>query len=251
MRHSGIAGQLRRATVVAKKNILIYYIKGPVVIFGLLIPLFLFLAFMVGNRFASLPFLISGLLAMTLFFTATAVSPVIFPWEAQARTLERLAAAPISIPALVFGDILASFVFGAGITLVPVGIALALGMSVSHPVALALGILIGAVCFSALGTLLSVPPTNSPPNIMMLSSLIKFPLIFISGIFIPIETLPAWGRTIASLSPLTYFADIARYSLGEANTFPIIVDIAALALFAAVFLVASMKLHERTLPGRI
>ena len=111
MRHSGIAGQLRRAIVVAKKNILIYYIKGPVVIFGLLIPLFLFLAFMVGNRFASLPFLISGLLAMTLFFTATAVSPVIFPWEAQARTLERLAAAPISIPALVFGDILASFVF--------------------------------------------------------------------------------------------------------------------------------------------
>ena len=58
MRHSGIAGQLRRAIVVAKKNILIYYIKGPVVIFGLLIPLFLLLAFMVGNLVATLPIII-------------------------------------------------------------------------------------------------------------------------------------------------------------------------------------------------
>ena len=27
---------------------------------------------------------------------------------------------------------------------------------------------------------------------MMLSSLIKFPLVFISGIFIPVESLPVW-----------------------------------------------------------
>lgn len=250
MNPSRIVEQVRRSIVIAKKNIMIYYIKGPVVIFGLLIPFFLFLAFSVGNRFASLPFLISGLLAMTLFFTATAVSPVIFPWEAQARTLERLAAAPITISALIFGDILASFIFGVGITLVPVGIALALGLTVGHPILLFLGILIGAICFSSLGTLLSAPPTSSPPNIMMLSSLIKFPLIFISGIFIPIESLPAWGRSIAALSPLTYFADIARYSLGEANAFPIVVDIVALAGFAILFMVASMVFHTRTLPER-
>ncbi len=251
MRPSRIIEQVRRSIVIAKKDIMIYYIKGPVIIFGLLIPLFLFMAFTVGSRFASLPFLISGLLAMTLFFTATAVSPVIFPWEAQARTLERLAAAPITVPALIFGDILASFVFGVGITLVPIGIALALGLTVSHPVLLLLGILIGAICFSSLGTLLSVPPTSSPPNIMMLSSLIKFPLIFISGIFVPVESLPAWGRLIAIFSPLTYFTDIARYSLGEANAFPLAVNIAALAFFALLFTAASMVLHARTLPKRL
>ena len=251
MRPPEIAGQVRRSFVIAKKDIRIYYVKGPVVIFGLLIPFFLFLAFTVGNRFASLPFLVSGLLAMTLFFTATAVSPVIFPWEAQARTLERLAAAPITVPALVFGDILASFVFGVGITLVPVGIALALGVAVGHPAVLLAGILLGAVCFSALGTLLSVPPANAPQNIMMLSSLIKFPLIFISGIFIPVESLPVWGRLVAVLSPLTYFTDIVRYSLGEANTFPIAVDIAVLAGFALLFMAAAMMLHARTLPGRL
>lgn len=251
MHPSGIVEQVRRSIVIAKKDIMIYYIKGPVIIFGLLIPLFLFMAFSVGSRFASLSFLISGLLAMTLFFTATAVSPVIFPWEAQARTLERLAAAPITVPALIFGDILASFVFGVGITLAPVGIALALGLTISHPALLLLGILIGAICFSSLGTLLSVPPTSSPPNIMMLSSLIKFPLIFISGIFVPIESLPAWGRLVAVFSPLTYFTDIARYSLGEVHAFPLVVDIIALAFFALLFTAAAMMLHARTLPKRI
>ena len=251
MRSGEIAGQLRRSVVIAKKDIRIYYVKGPVVIFGLLIPFFLFLAFTVGNRFASLPFLVSGLLAMTLFFTATAVTPVIFPWEAQARTLERLAAAPITIPALVFGDVLASLVFGVGITLVPVGIAFALGVVVGHPAVLLAGILLGAVCFSSLGTLLSVPPANAPQNIMMLSSLIKFPLVFISGIFIPVESLPVWGRLIAVLSPLTYFTDIARYSVGEVNAFPIALDIIALAGFAFLFLLVAMTLHSRTLPKRL
>ncbi len=38
--------------------------------------------------------------------------------------------------------------------------------------------------------LLAVPPTNVPSNIMMLSTLIKFPLVFISGIFVPLGLLP-------------------------------------------------------------
>ncbi len=251
IRFGEIGEQLRRSLAVARKDIRIYYVKGPVVIFGLLIPLFLFLAFSLGNRFASIPFLISGLLAMTVFFTATAVSPVIFPWETQARTLERLAAAPITVPALVFGDMLASFLFGALIALVPVGIGIALGVTITSPAALLAGILLGALCFASLGVLLAVPPARAPQNIMMLSSLIKFPLIFISGIFIPVESLPFWGRVLAAVSPLTYFTDIARYAMGEANVSPVALDLVVLAGFSLLFLGAAMVLHGRTLPRRL
>jgi ABC-2 type transport system permease protein len=246
-----LADQLRRSIAIAKKDIKIYYVKGPVVIFGLLIPFFLFLAFSVGNRFESLPFLISGLLAMTLFFTSTAVSPVIFPWEAQARTLERLAASPITVPTLVFGDVLASFIFGIGIALAPVCIGIAMGVSIGHPLVLLGGILAGGLCFSSLGVLLAVPPANAPQNIMMLSSLIKFPLIFISGIFIPVENLPLWGKALAALSPLTYFTDITRFSVGEAHSLPVAIDFVALAGFALLFLSLAMTLHARTLPKRL
>jgi ABC-2 type transport system permease protein len=89
--------QLKRSLGITKKDIRIYYQKGPVITFGLLMPLFLFLAFLIGNRDLSTIFLVSGLIGMTLFFTATAVSPIIAPWEAQLQTLERLISAPISI----------------------------------------------------------------------------------------------------------------------------------------------------------
>ena len=251
MTPSGFLNQIRRSWAIAKKDIRIYYIKGPVLIFGVFMPLFLFFAFLMGSRQLPLSFLISGLIGMSLFFTATAVSPAILPWEGQAKTLERLASCPISVEAIVFGDMIASTLFGIGITIITVIIGLALGLSLIHGILLAAAILLAACCFSAIGMLLAVPPTNAPSNIMMLSSLIKFPLIFISGIFVPLEQMPAWGLALSMISPLTYFMDLVRYAFTDIHYFPVWVDIAALIMFTLVFTVGTMYLHKKTMPRRM
>ena len=251
MTPSGFLNQIRRSWAIAKKDIRIYYIKGPVLIFGVFMPLFLFFAFLMGSRQLPLSFLISGLIGMSLFFTATAVSPAIFPWEGQAKTLERLASCPISVEAIVFGDMIASTLFGIGITIITVIIGLALGLSLIHGILLAAAILLAACCFSAIGMLLAVPPTNAPSNIMMLSSLIKFPLIFISGIFVPLEQMPAWGLALSMISPLTYFMDLVRYAFTDIHYFPVWVNIAALIMFTLVFTVGTMYLHKKTMPRRM
>ena len=199
------SAQMRRAWAIAKKDIRIYYIKGPVLIFGIFMPVFLFLAFLMGSRQLPLAFLVSGLVGMALFFTATAVSPAIFPWEGQAKTLERLASCPIMVEAIIFGDMIASTLFGIGITLITVLIGLVLGLSLLHAITLLGAILLAACCFSAIGMLLAVPPTNVPSNIMMLSSLIKFPLVFISGIFIPLQQMPSVGTGPCDLLPAHLF----------------------------------------------
>jgi len=251
MNPAGFSEQVRRAWAIAKKDIRIYYLKGPVLIFGVFMPLFLFLAFLMGSRQLPLSFLISGLVGMSLFFTATAVSPAIFPWEGQARTLERLASCPVTVEAIVLGDMIASTLFGIGITIITVIIGLALGLSLLHGIILVAAILLAACCFSAIGMLLAVPPTNVPSNIMMLSSLIKFPLVFISGIFIPLEQMPPWGQALAIFSPLTYFTDIVRYSFTDTHYFPVEIDIASLAVFTVVFTVVTMFLHKKTMPQRM
>jgi len=251
MNPAGFSEQVRRSWAVAKKDIRIYYIKGPVLIFGVFMPVFLFLAFLMGSRQLPLAFLVSGLVGMALFFTATAVSPAIFPWEGQAKTLERLASCPITVEAIVFGDMIASTLFGIGITLITVIIGLFLGLSLLHAITLCAGILLAACCFSAIGMLLAVPPTNTPSNIMMLSSLIKFPLVFISGIFIPLEQMPPWGMALAVCSPLTYFTDLVRYSFTGTNYFQVPFDIAALMAFTIAFTAGTMYLHKRTMPKRM
>ena len=182
------------------------------------------------------------------FFT---VSPAIFPWEGSAKTLERLASCPVQIETIVFGDMIASVLFGIGITAVTIAIGLALGLPLLHGVVLAAAVLLAACCFSAIGMLLAVPPTNVPSNIMMLSSLIKFPLVFISGIFVPLEQLPAWGLALAFCSPLTYFADLVRYAFTGFSYYPAGIDLAALAIFTLIFTAVTMLLHTRTMPRRM
>jgi len=240
----------RRLFAVIEKDVLIYYKKGPVVSFGLLFPAFLFLAFSLG-RDLPLNFLISGLFSMTLFFTATAVSPVIFPWEGSIGTLERLLSAPISMETILLGDILSSFIFGVAITLVPLVVGILMGIGVIDSVVLILATLLGAFCFSSMGVLLSTPPWNAPSNIMMLSNLVKFPLIFISGVFVPLEATPIWGQNLAFLSPITYLMDLVRHSFMGISYFPVVIDFIALVVFSGVFFGIAIILHKRNMPKRL
>ncbi|MCX5999093.1 MAG: ABC transporter permease [Chloroflexi bacterium] len=242
--------QARRCLTIARKDIRIYYSKGPVVIFGVLFPVFLFLSFTIG-RHLEVDFMIPGLIGMVLFFTATAISPIVVPWETQARTLERLMSCPVTIETIIFGDILASFAFGLGISLVPIVIGLALGITISSPLVLAVAIILAALGFAALGNVFSIPPTNLPATVNMIASVVKFPVVFISGIFIPLDELPAWGRAISYVSPLTYFTDIARRCIQGQGYLPVPVDLLALLAFAILLLAVAVRFHRRTMPRRI
>jgi ABC-2 type transport system permease protein len=245
-----ILQQARRSLAIAHKDIRIYYSKGPVIIFGVLFPVFLFLAFTIGRQL-SVDFMIPGLLGMVLFFTATSVSPIVMPWETQSRTLERLMSCPVRFEIIIVGDILASFAFGLGISLVPIILGLFLGITIASPLIFALAVILAAFCFASLGPVFSIPPTDLPATINMIASVVKFPIVFISGIFIPLDELPAWGKAVAYISPLTYFTDIARYSIQGEGYLPVAVDLLVLLAFTAIFLVVAMKLHQRTMPRRI
>jgi ABC-2 type transport system permease protein len=240
-----------QSLAIVEKNIRIYYSKGPVIIFGLLMPFFLFLSFYIGRN-TSIEALIPGLLGMTAFFTATSVGPAIIPWEARAKTLERLISSPISLRMILIGDVLSSFVFGVLVSALVAAASLLMGAPVFNPLLLCFGLVLSTFCFASFSILLSAyPPTDNPATIMMLSSMIKFPMVFISGVFIPLGELPIWGKNIATISPLTYFTDLARYSIQGTNYYPIAADILALIVFTVTFLIVAIKIHEHTILKRL
>ncbi|MGB9714581.1 MAG: ABC transporter permease [Candidatus Bathyarchaeales archaeon] len=248
---SQFAEQFKRSLAIAKKNIKIYYSKGPVIIFGLVFPLFLALAYVIGRNIP-LKEVLPGIIAMTTFFTATSVGPSIVPWETRSKTLERLLCCPVAFWAIILGDMLSSFLFGLVISVIPLLLVLTFNVELLNFAMLFFGMVIANLCFSALSVLLSAyPPTDIPATSMMLSSLVKFPLVFISGVFIPVEQLPEWGRIVASFSPLTYFADLTRQFTLNTGFYPIAIDFLMILIFTVVFLFAAIKLHERTLAKRI
>lgn len=245
--------QFKRSLSIARKNLRIYYMKGPVIIFGMLLPFFFFLAFWLGRDMPSI-MLGTGLVGMAIWFTSTSISPVITPWETRTKTLERLISSPVGHSWILLGDMMASAFIGIVITIVPLSIAvLLLNLTVVHPLTLALGLVLGSLCFSAIGVLMAALPTDTPADVMMLSSLVKFPIIFVSGIFIPVSRLPGWGRAISHLSPLTYLTDLVRWSFGSNGTFwpSPIQNLVILVGFIILFATLAVFLHRKTLPGRL
>jgi len=236
----------RGLKIVTEKDIRIYYTKTPVIIFGLLFPLFMFLSFSLGKDVDFYIFF-PGFLAMFLFFISSSVGPLITPWEKQAGTYEKLLSFPVTINTIIFGDIVAGMIFGIMINLVILSAGLVFLNYSLNVLILIIGILLGAFCFSSLGVLLASPSAPNPSHIMMLSSLIRFPLIFISGIFIPLENLKGIGRILSYFSPITYLVDIFNFSFKAENHMSLIIDYTALFVFSVIFIFLSNKFYKRNL----
>jgi len=236
----------RGVVVTTEKNIRIYYTKSPVMIFGILFPLFLFLSFYLGRE-VNFYFFFPGLLAMSLFFTASSVGPLITPWEKQAGTYERLLSFPVSINTIILADIAAGMVFGIIINMIVLIVGLIFLDYDINILSLSFGILLASFCFSSLGVLLASPSVRSPSHIMMFSSLIRFPLIFISGIFIPLENLQGIARELSYLSPITYLVDIFNFGFKGESDISLIIDFTALFMFSLIFISLSNRFHKRNL----
>jgi ABC-2 type transport system permease protein len=107
--------------------------------------------------------------------------------------------------------------------------------------------ILGTLCFASLGVLLASPSVRSPSHIMMFSSLIRFPLIFISGIFIPLQELQGTGRILSYISPLTYLVDMFHAGLGGTSVFPFAVDLLVLIFFICGFLSIATLFYKRNM----
>ena len=179
------------------------------------------------------------------------VGPLIVPWEKQQGTFERLLSYPVSIGTIVLGDMIAGALFGLMIsTIVGVAGILLIPIAVTDLALIFIAFVLGNICFSSLGVLLSSPGGKTPANIMMLAALVRFPLIFVSGIFIPVSQMTGVGRYVTYGSPLTYLVDALNQSTGQASVFPWWADVLVMIAFALVFLaVAVTVLRRRSLRG--
>jgi ABC-2 type transport system permease protein len=238
---------LRGILVIAWKDMRLYYTKPPVLMFGLLFPLFMFFAFFVGRSLDMIAFF-PAFLAMMLFFTTSSVGPLITPWEKREKTYERLLSYPLTIESIIFGDIVAGALFGIGITLL---VWLASTFVVTVPVTriaiIIVAFALGTLSCAALGALLASPASNSPPNVMIFSNLIRFPLIFISGIFIPLSQMQGFGQMLALCSPLTYLVDLFNAGFGGASVFTPLADIAVLVFVSVAFILLSRYIQVRNM----
>ncbi len=239
------ADSLIRAFYIAKKDAKVYYFKAPNFTYGLLIPVSLYLAFSMAGQINS-KLIVAGLTSLVMLFGTTSIEAVAVVLEKQTGTFERLLAAPVSLFAIVLGKALAGFFFGlilAGVVLFP--LAAASGVVLMNPLLALVAIAFTSMAFSALGIVASAY-AKWVPEAQMLSNFLRFPMVFLSGTFTALESLPSQLQLVARFLPLTYSVEALRSSVNEsAVTSTYLLDIAALALFTILLLVLSAKILER------
>lgn len=235
-----------QAWTLAVKDIRVYYMKPPMIMFGILLPLFLFFSFSV-RRGAGAAVGISHLLALTTFFTASSAGPIIIPMERSAGTYDRLLAAPMTLATLLIGKTLVGTFFGLVASIVPLAIGLLfLDVPIASPWLLSLSLVAATLTFSGLGLAFASIPARSVGDIMMPSTLIRWPLLFVSGVFIPLGELSPWVLPLAYLSPLTYAQDVLNHGILGTGFLPVWLDLGLLPVMLAGFFVVSGRLHHRS-----
>ncbi len=240
-----IKDEWAQAWTVAVKDVRIYYLRPGMIMFGFMMPFFMFFSFSVRRELGAAEG-VARLLAMTIFFTAGAAGPFIIPTERRMGTYDRLMAAPMSLLTLLLGKTAVGAFFAIAVS----GVALLAGLlffnaHILQPDLLAAGILLGAFSFSSLGLVFGSMPTTNPGDVQMPSTLLRWGLLFISGVFIPLSEMAAIPRAIAYLSPLTYAQDVMNHAVMGSGLLNPWLDLSVLALSGILFLLPSVKMHQR------
>lgn len=66
-------------------------------------------------------------------------------------------------------------------------------------------------------------------------------MIFLCGLFIPLEALPVFLKPISYVLPLTYGVDILHGAIGRGNSLPMLLDFGLIAFFCALLFTISLR----------
>ncbi|NVM01609.1 MAG: ABC transporter permease [Candidatus Helarchaeota archaeon] len=203
------------------------------------------MSFVIG-RSIELTSIMPGLVAMAIFFGAGAIQAITLPLERRTGTFKMLLTAPTTLFTITMGKILAGFFFGIILSIVYVIIMLPLSPVLNLPLYF-IGISFSSLFFSVFGLFLSTP-FRDIPQAMPPATVVRISMVFLCGVFTPLETMPIFLQTIAYLLPLTYSVD----ALKQATNIPIniqmfLIDLGILFFYSIIFLIATIKVLERTI----
>jgi ABC-2 type transport system permease protein len=181
------------------------------------------------QRLSNVSYFVPSILAMALMQLGVfAAIPLV--QQREKGILKRLGATPLPRWTLVGSNIAVRLVIAATQTALILGIGIGLlQVEVTGNWPLIVGVVVlGALSFVSIGYVIaSFARTEEAANGM--TSIVQFPLMFLSGIFFPLEIMPDWLRSIATFLPLTYLGDALRQTMVGGTPFvPLGLDVAIL-----------------------
>jgi len=232
---------------IAFSNILVkdmrtYYLKPPNVSWGIIFPLAWTGMFFIrsGRGLESVLELLPGVMTISILFGTTSMLAVTITFERRNRSFERLLLAPISLQLLMLAKTTGAIFFGIANAFVPIIIASFLAdlSGIAWSLVTPTIILIG-VASTFLGLFIAVS-VSEVFEAQTFSNFIRFPMIFLCGLFFPITTLPVFIRPLSYVLPITYGVDILHGAINGEHIMSLSLDFLILGAFCIVLFALSL-----------
>jgi len=171
-------------------------------------------------------FMFPGIIGMTVLMSSfTAGVSVV--WDREFGFLKEVLVAPISRSSVAVGKTLGAATVALLQGLIIMLLAPLIGVSFSVWTILAVLplMLLLAATTGSLGVLLATR-IRSMEAFQAVMQMLLFPMVFLSGVFFPLEGLPAWMNVLVKLNPATYgIAPIRQVILGLSTDSPFSIEL--------------------------
>jgi ABC transporter DrrB family efflux protein len=232
----------------------------PPILAGLFLLIFRYIfggAISTGGSVQYVDFLVPGFLAQTVLWNGMNV-PAGVAEDSSSGVYDRLRSLPIPRAAVMAGRALADTVLNAWGLAVTALLGFAVGFRTHADLAAVITafalILVVIYAFSWLFISLGLSAGNAQAA-QALSSLIVVPLSFVSGAFVPIESMPGWMQAFAANQPVTIMINAVRSlmlggtdaaGIGHTTTYWALLSLLWCAGILAVFGTAAVTRFGRT-----
>ncbi|MPZ13047.1 MAG: ABC transporter permease subunit [Chloroflexi bacterium] len=157
-----------------------------------------------------LQFMYPGIIAQ-MVLTTSLFGGVSVVTDRETGFLREILVAPISRAGIVLGKVVGAAVVALLQVLALLGLAPIVGvpLDVELVVRLLPVVVLLSVALSGLGILIaSFAPSQQ--GFQLLMQMLVFPMIFLAGVFFPVDRVPLWMEILSKLNPVTYGVDAVR-----------------------------------------
>jgi len=194
-------------------------------------------------------FVAPGIMAMTVMMSVMTGLPGAISQEKEVGTMDGMMVAPINRLSIILGKTLAQTARGLlqGVILMILAVAL-FGVTIQGNIVLVFGLLLlGVFSFVGLGIVLTSFAGDQQTATMLMTTLM-FPMMFLSGVFFPIQQMPWYMQDISKVLPLTYATDALRKVMVLGATIPdITTELTILIAFGIVMTAVAVPVFRRAM----
>ena len=192
-------------------------------------------------------FIAPGIMAMTVMMSVMTGLPVAISQEKEIGTMDGMMVAPINRLSILLGKTMAQTGRGLIQGVIILGLAIGIfGVAIQGSILLVFALLLlGVFSFVGLGIVIT-SFTKDQETAQMFMMTLMFPMMFLSGVFFPIQQMPWYMQDISKILPLTYAADALRKVMVLGAGIPqISTELIVLIAFGIVMIAIALPVFRR------